>query len=146
MRYQQPLKQIFTATREQWNRAAVRPAVRENFEKVLRCRTLALGAEVYASETEKKLVPHTCKSRACPSCGHRATILWQRDQWNALPDVPYLGITYTMPDVLWPIFQQNRHLLHDLPALAGAVIQQYLKIRHGVRDSLWWCLTPSVAV
>jgi hypothetical protein len=28
-----------------------------------------------------------------------------------------------MPDVLWPIFRQNRHLLHDLPALAAAVIQ-----------------------
>jgi hypothetical protein len=107
--------------------------VRENFEKVLRCRTLALGAEVYASETEQKRIPHTCKSRACPSCGHRATLLWQRDQWAALPDVPYVGITFSMPDVLWPIFQQNRHLLHDLPALAGAVIQQYLKTSHGVR-------------
>ncbi len=92
-----------------------------------------MGAEVFASETEQIVVPHTCKSRACPSCGHRATGLWQREQWAALPDVPYAGVNFTMPDVLWPIFQQNRHLLHDLPAIAAAVIQQYLKTRYGVR-------------
>ena len=133
MRYEQPLKEIFAATRDQWDREETRPAVRENFDKVLRCRTLALGAEIYASETEQKIVPHTCKSTACPSCGHRATKLWQWEQWAALPDIPYVGITLTMPDVLWPIFRDNRHLLHDLPAIGAAVIQQYLKTRHCVR-------------
>ena len=34
---------------------------------------------------------------------------------------------------LWPIFRQNRHLLHDLPALAAAVIQQWVKAKYGVR-------------
>ena len=53
-----------------------RSAVRINFDKVLKCRTEALGSEVYASSTEQKVVHHTCKSRTCPSCGHRATILW----------------------------------------------------------------------
>lgn len=38
-----------------------------------------------------------------------------------------------MPDVLWPIFQRNRKLLHDLPALAAAVIQQSVKAKYGVR-------------
>jgi len=37
-----------------------------------------------------------------------------------------------MPDVLWPIFRQNRHLLHDLPKLGAAVIQQWAKIKYGV--------------
>ncbi len=76
---------------------------------------------------------HTCKSRSCPSCGQRATLLWQRDQWSALPDIPYTGIGFTMPNVLWPIFRQNRHLLRDLPALAAAVIQQWIKTKYGVR-------------
>jgi hypothetical protein len=129
----QPLKQILAGARGHWDRAETRPAVRENFQKIINCRTLALGAEVYASETEEKLVYHTCKSRACPSCGHRATELWQREQWTALPDVPYAGVVLTMPDVLWPIFQQNRHLLHDLAVLGAAVIQQWVKARYGVR-------------
>jgi len=133
MKYKQPLKRILAQRREQWDRPETRAAVRENFEKVTLCRTMALGAEVYASETEEKVFPHTCKSRACPSCGHRATILWQRERWAALPDVRYAGINFTMPDVLWPIFRSNRHLLHDLPALAASVLQQYLKLKHGVR-------------
>ena len=129
----QPLKRILAGTRGHWDRSETRPSVRENFQKIINCRTLALGAEVYASETEEKLVYHTCKSRACPSCGHRATELWQREQWSTLPDVPYAGVCLTMPDVLWPIFLRNRHLLYDLPALGADVIQQWVKARYGVR-------------
>ena len=127
----QPLKQVLIATRALWDRPEIRPAVRENFDKMINCRTPALGAEVFASETEEKLVYHTCKSRSCPSCGQRATLLWQREQWNALPDIPYSGMGFTMPRELWPIFGRNRQLLHDLPALAAAVIQQWVKIRYG---------------
>ena len=28
-----------------------------------------------------------------------------------------------MPDVLWPLFQRNRHLLHDLPVLGAQVLR-----------------------
>jgi Putative transposase/Transposase zinc-binding domain len=132
MRVKQPLKHILSATRQQWDRTGTRLVVRRNFERMINCRTAALGAEVYASESEEKLVYHTCKSRACPSCGHRATQLWQREQWAALPDIPYTGIVLTMPDVLWPIFQQNRHLLHDMAPLGAATIQQWVKARYGV--------------
>jgi hypothetical protein len=108
MRYKQSIKQILISTRSSWDRPETRPVVRQNFDQVTKCGTLTLGAEVFASDTEKKLVPHTCKVRPGPSCGHRATIQWQRQQWCALPDIPYVGIVFTMPNVLWSIFQQNR--------------------------------------
>ena len=130
---EQPLKQILAATRSSWDHPGTRPAVRENFARVLDCRTSALGAEVYSSGVEEKVCYHTCKSRACPSCGYRATLLWLREQWAALPDIPYSGLVLTMPSVLWPIFKQNRHLLHDLPALGAAIIQQWMKATYGVR-------------
>src|SRR5271165_7398314 len=38
-----------------------------------------------------------------------------------------------MPDVLWPVFRPNRHLLRDLPTLGAAVIQQWAKLKYGVR-------------
>ncbi len=133
MRSKEPVKQILIATRDYWDRPETRPSVRQNFDRVTKCRTLALGAEVFASENEEKKVPHTCKSRACPTCGHRATQLWQREQWAALPDIPYSGVVLTMPDRLWPIYQQNRHLLQDLAALGAAMIQQWVKARYGVR-------------
>ena len=69
MRIEQPLKQILSSTRRHWDRPETRNAVRQNFARMIDCRTPALGAEVYASETEEKLVYHTCKSRTCPSCG-----------------------------------------------------------------------------
>lgn len=110
--------------------------MRHNFQKVTNCRTSALGAEVFASSDEEKLVYHTCKSRTCPSCGHRATLLWQREQWAALPDIPYAAIVLTMPNHLWPIFQKNRHLLHDLPALGAATIEHWARAEYGVRVTI----------
>lgn len=115
MRYKQPLRQILISTRNAWDRPETQPAVRQIFDKVTKCGTLALGAEVFASENEEIQVPHRCKVRPCPSCGHRSTIQWQREQWCDLSAIPYVGIVFTMPDVLWSIFRQNRHLLHDLP-------------------------------
>jgi hypothetical protein len=56
-------------------------------------------------------------------------LLWQRELWVSLPDIRYAAIALTMPDVLWSIFQQNRHLLHDLPALGAVVIQQWVKVK-----------------
>jgi hypothetical protein len=129
----EPLKEILASTREFWDQPGIRPSVRSNFEKVLKCRTEALGSEVYASSTEQKVVHHTCKSRACPSCGHRATTLWQREMWMALPDIEFAGVVFTMPDVLWPILRGNRHLLDDLPALGAAVIDQWSKETHGAQ-------------
>jgi hypothetical protein len=50
-----------------------------------------------------------------------------------LPEVEYAGINFTMPDLLWPIFQQNRHLLHDLPVIGAEVINQWAKAKYGVK-------------
>ena len=48
-------------------------------------------------------------------------------QWLELPDVPYTHVCLTMPDVLWPMFQRNWHLLHDLPAVGAQVLQQWAR-------------------
>jgi hypothetical protein len=127
------LRRILEMTKDHWDRPTERDAVRENFRKVGMCGTLALGGEVYASALEQKVFPHTCKSKCCPSCGNRGTLLWQRDQWCTLPDVPFIGVTLTMPDVFWPIFKAYKHLQNDLPALGAAAIQQWAWTRHRVR-------------
>jgi len=125
------LRQIFEATENVWDRPGTRPAVRKNFRAVIDCGTPALGWEVYASGTEEKRCYHRCKSRFCPSCGYRATLLWLEEQEAALPDIPYAGIVFTMPRELWSIFRRNRHLLHDLPAVGAGVIQQWIRIKYG---------------
>ena len=127
------LRQILELTQEHWDHPAVRDSVRQNFRKVRMCRTPALGGEVYASAAGEKVFYHTCKSKCCPSCGNRGTVLWQREQWCTLPDIPFVGIVLTMPNVFWTVFQAHRHLQHDLPALGAAVLQQWAWTRYRVR-------------
>src|SRR5450755_1299012 len=123
MKDQHPLKEISSQAQSYWDRDEMRAAVRQAFRKALQCRTAELGAEVYSSENQELILYHTCKSRACPSCGYRANVQWLRERWAALPDVPYEGITFTMPKQLWPLFGDNPTLAKALSALAAEVIK-----------------------
>src|SRR5208282_1503968 len=104
MKYHHPLKKILYQAYPYWDRDEMRAEARRVFGKALQCGTSELGAEVYSSENQELILYHTCKSRACPSCGYRATVQWLRGRWAALPDMLYKGITFTMPDLLWPLF------------------------------------------
>ena len=133
MKCRDPLKRILSQARPYWDQDEMRPAVRRVFGKAMQCRTAELGAEVYSSESQELILYHTCKSRACPSCGYRANVQWLRERWAALPNALYKGITFTMPDLLWPFFRDNPSLARALPALAAAVIRAQVGVRHGLR-------------
>src|SRR5450631_3576982 len=133
MRHHHPLDQIRSRTRTYWDRDETRSAVREAFRRADQCRTAELGAEVYSSENQEFILYHTCKSRACPSCGHRANVQWLRERWAALPDAPYKGITFTMPNILWPFFRDNPPLTRALSALAAELIQARVSSKYGLR-------------
>jgi hypothetical protein len=132
VRLESPLRQILFATQTIWDTPTTRESVRTNFRKVIACRTAALGFEVYSSDNEELFVPHTCKSKVCSSCGHRATAQWQRDRWCHLFDIRYSMITLTMPDVLWPLFRDNRKFLRDLPSIGARVISHLAYLKYGV--------------
>ena len=134
MRNKEPLKQILQQTRWYWDHDGFRPDVRASFRNALLCRTPALGAEVFASEKRELIVYHTCKSRACPSCGHWGTMKWQHERLVALPPVPYKGITFTMPNVLWQLFGDNRSLADALPVLAAGAIEALIPWSARVAD------------
>jgi hypothetical protein len=128
-----PLKEILCSSQAIWAGCA-RTEVRSEFRKAIDCRTLALGAEVYWSTSrEERVVPHTCKSGICPSCGQRNNLQWLRERWCNLPEIPYSHVVLTMPDHFWPLFRDNRHLLNDLPARGAEVIQQWVKKKHGAK-------------
>jgi hypothetical protein len=133
MKYDHPLKQILSRRLSHWDRNETRPSVRRAFRMAMRCGTAELGAEVFASPNQEFILYHPCKSRACPSCGYRANIQWLRERWAALPDVPYKGITLTMPDLLWPFFHDNPALAKALPALAAEVIKIKVGVKYGLR-------------
>ena len=127
----QSLKQILADTRQHWDHDGTAPNIRQNLLKILACGTLTLGADVYSSETERVLVPHTCKCRACPSCGYRATALWQAELEALLPDICYVGINFTIPSFFRPLLQKNRHLLNDLPAVGASAIMRWAQSKYG---------------
>jgi Transposase zinc-binding domain len=119
MKYQHPLKKILSQARPYWDQDEMRASVRRVFSEAMQCRTAELGAEVYSSENQELILYHTCKSRACPSCGYRAHVQWLRERWAALPDALYKGITFTMPNQLWPLFRDNPRLAKALSALVA---------------------------
>ena len=133
MKYDQSLKKISSQTQSYWDRDEMPAAARQAFRRALQCRTEELGAEVYSSENHELILYHTCKSRACPSCGYRATVQWLRERWAALPDTLYKGITFTMPDSIWPFFRDNPHLAKALSALAAELIQARMSAKYGLR-------------
>jgi hypothetical protein len=135
-RCNEPLKGILEKTRLYWDHDGTPAHVREAFRKVLQCRTPALGAEVFASENGELIVYHTCKSRACPSCGFWATKRWIPERLAALPPVRYVGITFSMPDVLWRVFHDNRALADALPDLAANSINSLITAKHGLRTGV----------
>jgi hypothetical protein len=133
MRRESKIGMIIEMTSDTWDRPEMPSVVRETFRKVSLCGTLALGAEVFASDHGELVVCHTCKSWACCSCGNRQTLDWQREQRSTLPDIPFRGLTFTMPCEFWPIFQQNRHIQRLLPALGAAAIEGFAMSHFGVR-------------
>ena len=137
MTVKHPLKQILSLVGEQLDSELARPDVRKAFQKVVDCNTMALGAEVCASPRgEERIVPHSCKSRACPSCGQRNNLQWLSECWADLPEIPYSQVVLTMSDVLWPLFKENRHLLNDLPALSAKVLQLWIQRRYQAKPLL----------
>lgn len=133
MRYKEPLKKILSQKRTHWDHDITPRSVRSAFAAVLKCRTQELGAEVFRSQNQELILYHTCKSRGCPSCGHRASVQWFRERWAALPNIIYKGITLTMPNTLWPFFRDNPRLAKALPALAAAVIESWVGTRCSLR-------------
>src|SRR5580693_5081552 len=133
MKYHDPLREILSKTSPHWDRDDMPDAARRVFRKALQCRTAELGAEVYSSENQELILYHTCKSRACSSCGYRAHVQWVRERWAALPDVPYRGITFTMPNQLWPLFGSNPAVTKALSALAAEVIKARVGVKYGLQ-------------
>ena len=70
------------------------------------------GCHVYQCPNCHKIeiVPHSCKSRFCPSCGKLATDRWADEVLNELLDVPYHHLVMSAPWQLGPIIAFNREV------------------------------------
>jgi endogenous inhibitor of DNA gyrase (YacG/DUF329 family) len=71
-----------------WFKGTIRPAVHENVQRILMCRTPQLGFHAFKCPTcgNIKLMPHSCKSRFCSSCGKVATDKWVEERLTDILD------------------------------------------------------------
>jgi len=65
---------------------------------ILRCRTPALGGQLYRCGCGKEhYAHHSCNHRACPRCGGDDAAAWLEAQRTRLLPVPYFLVTLTVP-------------------------------------------------
>lgn len=109
----------------------LRPSVIEEVEKVLNCRDpLIMGYHQYKCPKcgkIERIVPHSCKSRFCSSCGKVATDNWMDKSLNEFLDVPYHHLVFTIPQELRNVFLHNRSLLHILFKAAGKTLLEWCR-------------------
>jgi hypothetical protein len=83
---------------------------------IMRCRTPALGGEVYhcADCGQHHYAYHSCNHRACPQCGQSDTSDWLEQQKLQLLPVPYYLITFTVPEGLRAWLRSHQKLGYGL--------------------------------
>ena len=105
----------------------------EAVAKTLSCRTHKLGKKTYCCSnpdcSHTKHILNTCKCKLCPSCGQKSTEIWMAKQFAILPDCDFRHLTFTMPDLFWPIFQLNRHLLGALFSITAGTLLAHGKTK-----------------
>lgn len=94
---------------------ALRSAILSNAQKVRDCRDpKKMGYHLYRCPNgcgDERIVPHSCKSRFCSSCGKVATDHWMNKMSVDLLNVPYHHIVFTIPQELRNLFGWKRALL-----------------------------------
>jgi len=126
------IKQILTSNQNWWNfynkyHDKIREPIVLAITKLLSCKNTIRGYQQYICSNKDcshtKRIPHTCKSKACSSCGKKATELWIEKQNQLLPNTGWQHITFTMPSELWDFFWLNRPLLNSIGKIAADCIK-----------------------
>ena len=76
-----------------------RAYVRKTIQKMIGCRNPQSGYARYVCPDcgDERIVPFSCKTRFCPSCGKVRTDEWVNRIAQELLDVPHLHLTLTTP-------------------------------------------------
>ena len=99
-----------------WRHDEVREVVKENVNKILACRTPLLGFHINKCNQcgKIRLVPHSCKSRFCNSCGKIMTDRWTGERLSDVLRVEYHHLVFTVPWQLRSIAMANSEIILNL--------------------------------
>ena len=133
MKKKYSIKQILLSNQNWWNfyekhKNKLRLSIVICIVKLLSCQHNVRGYQEYHCSnpdcSHVKYVPHTCKCKACSSCGKKATELWIQKQLHILPNTSWQHVTFTMPSELWDFFWCNRSLLNFIGKIAANCIKK----------------------
>lgn len=115
------IKQIF---QEHWanylsqNRSSIPEYVISTINKMLSCRDpQKLGYHKYACPDHPEefiVIPHSCKSRFCNTCGKILTDNWITKIEQDFPQTSFHHICFTVPDTLRQLLFEHKFLLNCL--------------------------------
>ena len=102
-------------------------------EKMLTCMDPEKGFSAYMCVEcgKMKIVPHSCKSRICSTCGKKHADEWSEKINKEMYAVPYRHIILTVTDRLWPYFEGNSELQKLMLDTAAYVMKEIVKERNG---------------
>jgi hypothetical protein len=97
-------------------------------EKIIACRTEALGGEVFLCEpcNEYRYSFHSCQDRHCPKCGNDKADDWLVMQTALLLPAKYFMLTFTLPDTLNAVARRNQKFIYGIFFQAAAAALQKL--------------------
>lgn len=106
------------------------PSHRQVMSAIERCRTEALGGQLYGCPTcqEFQYSYHSCRNRHCPKCQHQLTQAWLEGQRQLLLPVPYFMLTFTLPAQLRELVSKNQEQMYHLLFRASAQATQALAL------------------
>jgi len=107
---------LYWASYLAWYTGAIRSVVIENVNKILQCRTPLLGYHMYKCKncSNVRLIPHSCKSRFCNSCGKIMTDKWTSERLSDVLKVDYHHLVFTVPWQLRSITMANPKIMLSL--------------------------------
>ena len=109
-------------------RLAVLPSQQQALRAIQRCRTPALGGQVYRCDQcgGLQFSYHSCGNRHCPKCHGQQTERWLQAQRARLLPCPYYLLTFTLPSELRALARGQHKLMYGLLLNAAAASIQKL--------------------
>ena len=106
------------------------PSQQKVLEDLVRCRTPALGGQVWRCEREdcrfEQYSYHSCGNRHCPKCHGQQTRRWLEKQRQQLLPCAYYFLTFTLPAPLRAMVYAHQKKLYALLLHSAAAALQKL--------------------
>jgi hypothetical protein len=97
-------------------RGRMPPSHLRAMEDIERCRTEALGGQLYFCDQcrERHYSYHSCKNRHCPKCQNDQANEWLDKQKNLLLPVGYFMVTFTLPEELRSLARSQQRIVYNI--------------------------------